>query len=717
MLPIKIILFLLIVKQAYPSFLFESDFERGITVTKTGIKRGAKQIKLIENYRLEEWPVTGGNGIIQGNMPGKKEKFSYKYRKANTLYGVQGIQSSHEYGVDIRTGNLAGWEQISRGICATDTAGIYGSYGCNIHLDSTAERALIKKEIPGLKDVWGRFCVQFDESLIEKVSQGKTLKFQWLLDSLFNALAGFHVVKRGDKILFNFIYYSMSGTRDVLFSNMEVFPDKVYAFRYHFNHGQKHKTSRGCKWWINGEFQGFHRDTGGIELSPIYGTMFGYRDNVEKKRRFDGHIYLDEIVLSDSLLGSLPLIPEISVENGFLIKSIPDTTINSVQWQINRTNSWANPLYNSGEESLMVLKKIPFSYLCKAGDYLWRARFKSCFNEWGHWTKPAIFTATKYKYSASLKGQKPGFLVEEIFLSNIQDGRQILTAIKDKWIWLNVKFSKSQLWSNLSYGLVWISYFQNNIGNMTNKGGPYDKSLNYIFNFSLGDNSVYIKNHEDANYFSEVTGKTRDYVQGDKLKVDSAQKMISIPIKFYKEALSGPWVINACFVGLDKDHSKIRSRSFLLKDYGEPALDKKIPWTITVLFLLFFGFVTLILLRRKKSWEKTEKSFSFPVIKTIKFVKENYTLPDISIKTISEHLNLNAIYLGQLFKKETGRNFSAYVNDLRIKEAKKLLLNSNLKISDICFKLGFNNIEYFSRLFKEIEKITPSQYRKNNLIS
>ncbi len=64
------------------------------------------------------------------------------------------------------------------------------------------------------------------------------------------------------------------------------------------------------------------------------------------------------------------------------------------------------------------------------------------------------------------------------------------------------------------------------------------------------------------------------------------------------------------------------------------------------------------------------------------------------------------------FRNRTEKTFTRYVNEIRISNAQKLLISSDLKINDICLQCGFNNLTYFNRIFKEINAITPKDFRK-----
>ena len=106
-----------------------------------------------------------------------------------------------------------------------------------------------------------------------------------------------------------------------------------------------------------------------------------------------------------------------------------------------------------------------------------------------------------------------------------------------------------------------------------------------------------------------------------------------------------------------------------------------------------------------------------PVIKNvIKYINNNFN-KEIALKSISGSLNMNTVYLGHLFKIETGEMFSCYLNRIRIDEAKKLLLATNLNTMDIGIKVGYSNNNHFFATFKKNVGLNPAEYRRINKIS
>lgn len=86
----------------------------------------------------------------------------------------------------------------------------------------------------------------------------------------------------------------------------------------------------------------------------------------------------------------------------------------------------------------------------------------------------------------------------------------------------------------------------------------------------------------------------------------------------------------------------------------------------------------------------------------------------LQLQELARKFHMNSAYLGQLFRKETGRSFSEYVNEKRIEEAKGLLKRTQLKISDIALQVGFSNTDYFIDKFKAVVGVVPSVYKNSH---
>jgi len=83
----------------------------------------------------------------------------------------------------------------------------------------------------------------------------------------------------------------------------------------------------------------------------------------------------------------------------------------------------------------------------------------------------------------------------------------------------------------------------------------------------------------------------------------------------------------------------------------------------------------------------------------------------LSLGQVAKAVNTSTFYFCKMFKKVTGLNFTDYVSRTRIEKAKNLLLNPNLRVSEIAFEVGFQSLTHFNRVFKKIVGESPTEYR------
>lgn len=83
---------------------------------------------------------------------------------------------------------------------------------------------------------------------------------------------------------------------------------------------------------------------------------------------------------------------------------------------------------------------------------------------------------------------------------------------------------------------------------------------------------------------------------------------------------------------------------------------------------------------------------------------------------ISEILGMNCSYICRHFKEQTGKTLSTYINEVKMKEAKRLMKISNRTVADIALQLGYSSQNYFITVFKKVEGVTPGTYIRTNQI-
>lgn len=122
----------------------------------------------------------------------------------------------------------------------------------------------------------------------------------------------------------------------------------------------------------------------------------------------------------------------------------------------------------------------------------------------------------------------------------------------------------------------------------------------------------------------------------------------------------------------------------------------------------FFELSELLYAKKQKQKRK--------LIREIMDYVESHLEHKITLKEVAAHFDFTPNYLGFLFKEETGEHFSEYLNELRTRRVCELLAVPTLKIYEIAERMGYKNIIYFNRQFKQSTGMTPGQYRKTNKI-
>ncbi len=99
--------------------------------------------------------------------------------------------------------------------------------------------------------------------------------------------------------------------------------------------------------------------------------------------------------------------------------------------------------------------------------------------------------------------------------------------------------------------------------------------------------------------------------------------------------------------------------------------------------------------------------------KMLLFVHTRYA-EKITLKTLVEHFHINRTTVNELFKKNTGESVISYIIQLRIEASLLMLRDTGLPINEIAYRVGFEDITNFCRIFKKMMCCSPSQYRKSN---
>ncbi|MFE7083645.1 helix-turn-helix domain-containing protein [Priestia megaterium] len=135
--------------------------------------------------------------------------------------------------------------------------------------------------------------------------------------------------------------------------------------------------------------------------------------------------------------------------------------------------------------------------------------------------------------------------------------------------------------------------------------------------------------------------------------------------------------------------------------------------SIKILLLQIIEF-----LYQKNSFSKAENKLrenQENIKKVIRYIQDNYS-EKISLNDLASILNMNKNYFCKYFKHSIGKQPITYINEYRCEKAVELLHKTDLKILDISLMVGFDNLSYFIRKFKEYKRFTPAEYKKKYIL-
>lgn len=124
------------------------------------------------------------------------------------------------------------------------------------------------------------------------------------------------------------------------------------------------------------------------------------------------------------------------------------------------------------------------------------------------------------------------------------------------------------------------------------------------------------------------------------------------------------------------------------------------------------AFMEAVYRENSRFMENAGDSQTEKMIQAVDYINKNFQT-DINMAVVSNYVSMNYSLFSTAFKNYTGQNFVSYVRDLRIAEAKKLLLESQLRVNDIGARVGYDNSKHFMKNFKAVVGVSPTEFRRN----
>ena len=154
--------------------------------------------------------------------------------------------------------------------------------------------------------------------------------------------------------------------------------------------------------------------------------------------------------------------------------------------------------------------------------------------------------------------------------------------------------------------------------------------------------------------------------------------------------------------GIEADTKELREAYF-----GTRVLSARQHQSIVKLLAIFAQHLSLIGNQIVVQEQTSEPPF---IARAKQFISDNQN-EEISLNLVAKTVNMSSFYFCKKFKQVTGINFTEYITRVRIEKSRNLLLNPNLRVSEIAYKVGFQSLTHFNRMFKRVLGSSPTDYR------
>jgi AraC-like DNA-binding protein len=211
----------------------------------------------------------------------------------------------------------------------------------------------------------------------------------------------------------------------------------------------------------------------------------------------------------------------------------------------------------------------------------------------------------------------------------------------------------------------------------------------------LQENKAFAKVNPDCRPFGLILQFTEDFLGADFMKKPELQQVNTLlnkskrGIHFKKEAIE-----------------KVKEPLLNMHQLNEP---RKLLSMLDILETLAETDAYDYMTNKNYGYDHTQDEDRMRNIH--QYIYEHFT-EKITVKDIAGVANMTETSFCRYFKTRTLKNFTRFVNEIRISYACRLLSNTNYTVTAVCFESGFNELSYFTRQFKKIMKLSPQQYQK-----
>jgi AraC-like DNA-binding protein/quercetin dioxygenase-like cupin family protein len=250
--------------------------------------------------------------------------------------------------------------------------------------------------------------------------------------------------------------------------------------------------------------------------------------------------------------------------------------------------------------------------------------------------------------------------------------------------------------------------------------------------------------HDHFEIYYQLTGERYYFIKDRSYYVKKGDIIVINKTELHKTSFAGAEVYERILINFKEDYIRdmlnssedmdpmelfsrdvnVYSLSLSEQNFAEQLLNKMLDENKKRAdgFNLYMkiSLLELLIFLNRLSWKAQNHYLEFPSalhkkISTVaKYISNNYFL-ELTLNGLSLEFHVSPFYLSRTFKEVTGITLTEYINITRIKEAQRLLVDTNLGVSEIAEKVGFDSSTHFGRVFKSIVQVPPLKFRKINI--
>lgn len=311
-----------------------------------------------------------------------------------------------------------------------------------------------------------------------------------------------------------------------------------------------------------------------------------------------------------------------------------------------------------------------------------------------------------------------GFPDEKIYYFFTESTREFIALFREKiWSVFKKEF-ENKLLKRKAAERLWV-WTADRVTDLNQLRGKYEALKNlYIYGLVLGNGQILENTSLTQLNIEEYSGskKHRKNIQNFFYKKDKAQfkntieqfieevsHVILKPEQMKEEYMQlGYFLLNLAKENDSTIYEQLQNAS-IIQNIGNAITYNEIQSIFLHIIQIFLSHMN-----------QKQNISNYVILHAIDYIRNHYN-ESISLDEVAQKLDITPEYLSTLFNREVGENFSSFLKKFRISHAKRLLKETDKKIYEIAVEVGYADPKYFNRVFKEVEGVSPGDYRSLNV--